>query len=139
MKFSEVIAISGQPGLFMYLAQSKAGIIVESLMDKRRFPVSATAKVSSLNDIAIYTEGEDMPLSQVFQAMSDKLEGKEAINAKSDIKELVKAFGEYLPSYDKDRVHNSDIKKVFTWYNMLVTYGMTEFVEKEEEQKEENE
>lgn len=139
MKFSEVIAISGQPGLFMYLAQSKAGIIVESLMDKRRFPVSATAKVSSLNDIAIYTEGEDMPLSQVFQVMSDKLEGKEAINAKSDIKELVKTFGEYLPSYDKDRVHNSDIKKVFTWYNMLVAYGMTEFVEKEEEQKEENE
>lgn len=138
MKFSEVIAISGQPGLFMYLAQSKAGIIVESLVDKRRFPVSATAKVSSLNDIAIYTESEDMPLSQVFQSMYDKLEGKEAISPKSDIKELVKAFGEYLPTYDKDRVHNSDIKKVFTWYNMLVAYGMTEFVEKEEEQKEEN-
>lgn len=139
MKFSEVIAISGQPGLFMYLAQSKAGIIVESLIDKRRFPVSATAKVSSLNDIAIYTEGEDMPLSQVFQAMYDKLEGKEAISAKADIKELVKAFGEYLPSYDKERVHNSDIKKVFSWYNMLVAYGMTEFVQPEEEQTEENE
>ncbi|MEG1554006.1 MAG: DUF5606 domain-containing protein [Rikenellaceae bacterium] len=137
MKFSEVIAISGQPGLFMYLAQGKAGIIVESIVDKRRFPVSATAKVSSLNDIAIYTEGEDIPLAEVFQKMHDALNGKEAINSKSDIKELTKAFGEYLPSYDKDRVHSSDIKKVFAWYNMLIAYGMTEFVEKEDTQKEE--
>lgn len=137
MKFTEVIAISGQPGLFKYLAQGKTGIIIESLSDGKRSQVTANAKVSTLGDIAIYTESEDMPLAEVFQSMSDKLNGGPAISYKSDTKELAKAFEEYLPTYDKYRVRASDIKKVFSWYNLLQGAGMTQFVEKEENKIEE--
>lgn len=137
MKFKEVLAISGQPGLFKYLAQGKSGIIIESLADGKRSQVAASAKVSTLVDIAIYTEGEDMPLAEVFQAMSDKLNGGAAIAHKSDTAALAAAFGEFLPTYDKYRVRASDIKKVFSWYNLLQGVGMTQFVETEETKKEE--
>lgn len=138
MKFTEVLAISGQPGLFKYLAQGKSGIIIESLADGKRSQVTASAKVSTLGDIAIYTEGEDMPLAQVFQSISDKLNGGAAISHKADTKELAAAFEEYLPTYDKYRVRASDIKKVFSWYNILQGAGMTKFVEEPtEESKEE--
>ncbi len=133
MKFKEILSIAGQPGLYRFLTQGKAGIIVESLADQRRFPVSSNAKVSSLTDIAIYTETEDRPLSEIFQSMYEKLDGKEAIDAKSSPEELAAALAQYIPDYDRDRVHKSDIKKLFSWYNLLVANGMTEFVEKEEE------
>ena len=136
MKFSEVLAISGQPGLFKYLAQGKTGIIVESLSDAKRFQINASSKVSTLGDIAIYTEGEDVPLSEVFQAMSDKLSGGIAISHKSATTELAAKFEEYLPEYDKYRVRASDIKKVFAWYNLLQQTGMTTFVEAETEAEE---
>lgn len=129
MKFTEVLAISGQPGLFKYLAQGKSGIIIESLADGKRSQVAASAKVSTLGDIAIYTEGEDMPLAEVFQAMSDKLNGGAAVSHKSSTEVLAAAFEEYLPTYDKYRVRASDIKKVFSWYNLLQGSGMTKFVE----------
>lgn len=137
MKFTEVLAISGQPGLFKYLTQGKSGIIIESLSDGKRSQVTASAKVSTLGDIAIYTEGEDMPLSQVFQAMSDKLNGGPAMSHKSDTKELAASFEEFLPTYDKYRVRASDIKKVFVWYNILQGAGMTNFIEEPAEEKKE--
>ncbi len=133
MKFSEILSISGQPGLFRYLAQSKNGIIIESLLDKRRTQVSSHSRVSSLNDIAIYTESEDMPLAEVFQAISDALQGGAAISHKSAPEALEAAFASYVPTYDRDRVRSSDIKKVFQWYNLLQQNGMTEFVEVAEE------
>ena len=135
MKFSEVLAISGQPGLFKYLAQGKSGIIVESLSDAKRFQINASSKVSTLGDIAIYTEGEDVPLSEVFQSMSDKLTGGAAISHKSATTELATKFEEYLPDYDKYRVRASDIKKVFAWYNILQAIGMTSFIEAETEEE----
>lgn len=137
MKFNEILSIANMPGLYAYLAQGKSGIIVEALTDNRRTVVSSTARVSALSDIAIYTEGEDMPLSEVFQTMSDMLEGKEAISHKSSANELATAFATYIPSYDTDRVRASDIKKVFAWYNLLITNGMTEFVSAEDENEEE--
>lgn len=139
MKFTEVLAISGRPGLFKYLAQGKSGIIVESLSDGNRFQVDASSKVSTLADIAIYTEAEDMPLSEVFQTISDKLKGGAAIDHKSQTDKLAEAFEEYVPSYDKYRVRASDIKKVFSWYNTLQAAGLSCFVEEEvkEEVKEE--
>ena len=133
MKFSEVLAIAGQSGLYKYLAHGKNGIIVESLADGRRFPVPSSAQVSALRDISIYTELEDKPLSEVFETMFEKLEGKPALSHKSAPAELAAAFAEYLPDYDQARVHASDIRKVFMWYNILQGTGMTEFVEKEEE------
>lgn len=134
MKFTEVLAISGQPGLFKYLAHGKSGIIVESLVDGKRSQVTASSKVSTLGDIAIYTDGEDKPLAEVFQAMSDALNGGAAISHKADTRELAAAFAQYLPDYDRDRVRASDIKKVFSWYNMLQSTGMTKFVEEPTEE-----
>lgn len=139
MKFTEVLAISGQPGLFKYLAQGKSGIIVESLSDAKRFQISASSKVSTLSDIAIYTDSEDVPLSEVFQSMSDKLSSGAALSHKSATTELAEKFEEYLPEYDKYRVRASDIKKVFAWYNLLQQTGMTTFVEAEAEEVQETE
>lgn len=139
MKFSEIIAISGQSGLFKYLTQSKGGIIVESLSDKKRFPVASTARVSSLMEIAIFTEAEDMPLAKVFQIMYDQLEGKPSISHKSSTDQMVKTFGELIPTFDRDRVHASDLKKVFMWYNLLVDCGLTSFDEELEQEEEEQE
>ncbi len=139
MKFSEIISISGQSGLFKYLAQASNGIIVESLVDDKRFPVPSNAKVSALIDIAIYTDGEDMALADVFQIMHDTLQGAAAISHKQPAKELTAKFVEYIPSFDQDRVYNSDIKKVFQWYNVLQAAGMTDYNSelKDEEETEE--
>lgn len=137
MKFSEVLAISGQQGLFKYLAQGKTGIIIESLMDGKRMQVPSNARVSTLNDISMYTEADDVLLATVFQNMSDKLEGGAALSHKAPSEELAEAFADYLPNYDKYRVRQSDIKKVFSWYNILQGAGMTQFVEEEEEVTEE--
>lgn len=137
MKFSEILSISEKPGLFKYLAQTNNGIIVESLIDAKRFPVSSTARVSTLIDIAIYTEGEDMPLADIFQIMHDKLEGKQSISHKSSAKELVNTFVDFIPSFDRDRVHTSDLKKVFQWYNLLQAAGMTDYNSELEDTEEE--
>ncbi|MFI3315891.1 MAG: DUF5606 domain-containing protein [Rikenellaceae bacterium] len=137
MKLSEILAISGQPGLFKFIAQTKAGIIVESLIDNKRIPVGANAKVSSISDIAIFTSSDDMPLSDVFQAIYDKSEAKEVASPKGLSNDQIKAMmQEYLPEYDKDRVYVSDMKKLFTWYNILVNAGFTTFVESEPEGEE---
>ena len=138
MDLKEILAISGQPGLFKYVARSSNGVIVESLIDGRRQNASATARVSALTEIAIFTEDEDMPLAYVFEKIYAYTEGKEAINPKSDAAALKSYFAEVLPEYDRERVHVSDIKKVFAWFNMLVAAGMTEFkLPDEEEQSEE--
>lgn len=127
MRLQEILAISGQSGLYKYIAQSKNGIIVESVVDGHRFNTSPHARVSSLGEIAIYTEGEDLPLARVFEALFTKTGGKETISPKSSPEELKKLFAEVLPDYDRDRVRVSDIKKVVSWYNILVAAGMTEF------------
>ncbi len=136
MELREILSISGQPGLYKFIAQSRNGIIVESLADGKRTSTSSTAKVSALAEIAIFTEGEDMPLSDVFTAMYKHSGGKEVIGHKSDDKQLRQLLGAVVPEYDRDRVHMSDIKKVIMWYNILVKAGMTEFVIETEEEVE---
>lgn len=133
MELREVLAISGQPGLYKYIANSTHGVIVESLLDGRRMNVSASAKVSALSEIAMFTEGDDVPLSQVFTNMFEYTGGQQAISHKEAPEKLKAEFEKALPDYDRDRVHVSDIKKAFAWYNILVTAGMTDFKEKEEE------
>ncbi|WKK64936.1 DUF5606 family protein [Lutimonas zeaxanthinifaciens] len=120
MTLEKVIAISGKPGLFEIISQSKSGVIVESLADKKRFPVNSLHNISTLNDIAIYTYEEEIPLKQVFCSIFDKEEGKESINPKSSKNELLNYFSEVLPDFDQERVYASNIKKVLAWYNSLV-------------------
>lgn len=127
MELKEILAISGQPGLFKYVAQSTRGVIVESLVDGRRINASASSKVSALTEISMYTEGDDIPLAEVFTKIYAHTGGKEAISHKETPEKLKAAFAEVLPEYDRDRVHVSDIKKCFAWYNTLVAAGFTEF------------
>ena len=139
MEFKDVLAISGMPGLYKYVAQSKNGIIVEGLADGRRMNASATSRVSALSEISMYTEGEDIPLAEVFTRMYAYTEGKEALSHKESADKLKAYFGEVLPEWDRERVHVSDIKKALSWFNILVAAGMTEFKlpEEVEEQAEE--
>ena len=127
MELKEILAISGQPGLFKYVAQSTRGVIVESLVDGRRINASASSKVSALTEISMYTEGDDIPLAEVFTKIYAHTGGKEAVSHKETPEKLKAAFAEVLPEYDRDRVHVSDIKKCFAWYNTLVAAGFTEF------------
>ena len=132
----DILSISGYGGLFKFISQGRNGIIVESLEDKKRMNASATAKISALEDIAIFTDTEDIPLKDVFKAISEKENGGEAINHKSSADELKNYFGEVLPDYDRDRVYVSDIKKVVQWYNLLHKFDMLNFDEEEEETEE---
>ena len=135
MEFNKIIAVTGKPGLFQVISQSKNAIIVESLMDKKRLAINATQNVSLLENIAIYTYEEDMPLQNVFNAMFEKTEGKEAISHKENDKKLIAFFEEVLPNYDAERVYVSNIKKVIQWFNILVNAGMV--FKSVEEKKEE--
>ncbi len=133
-----ILCISGKPGLFKLVSQGKNMLIVESLTAKKRTPAYAHDKIVSLGDIAIYTDEEEVPLGQVFQTIYDKNGGKlNAADYKTDAA-LEKFFEEVLPTYDRERVYNTDIKKVISWYNTLVDAGYTEFqAPKKEEAAEE--
>lgn len=136
MELKDILAISGQPGLFKYVAQSKTGVIVESLIDGKRMNASASSKVSTLTEISMFTEGEDMPLADVFTNIYKHTSGKQAINHKEDPAKIKEYFAVVLPDYDRERVHVSDMKKCFAWYNALVEAGFTEFKLPEKEEKE---
>ncbi len=127
MELKEILAISGQPGLYKYVAQSTRGVIVESLLDGRRMNASANVRVSALSEISMFTEGDDIALADVFTRIYAHTGGQPAIDPKSSPEALKAAFAEVLPEYDRDRVHVSDIKKCFSWYNLLVSVGFTEF------------
>lgn len=137
MDLSKILSISGKPGLYKMLAQTKNGLIVESLIDGKRLTAFSHERISTLEEISIYTEDEDMPLRDVLKAMYDKLNGKEAISHKSDGKDLKTFFEEAVPEYDKENVYVSDIKKVINWYNTLYKHELLDFTEEEEEKKEE--
>lgn len=139
MEIKDILAISGQPGLFRYVARSSNGVIVESLIDGKRLNSSGTAKISALAEIAIYTEMEELPLWKVFEKLYAYTDGQPAIDAKSDSAQLKKVFGEVLPDYDRERVHVSDMKKVFSWFNILVGTGMTDFSIKQLEEQQQGE
>jgi len=131
-----IIAISGQPGLYKVIAQSKNGIIVENLTDKKRTSISSTAKVSSLEDISMFTTGEDKPVSEIMKSIFDKEKGGISIDSKSDDKAVAAYFESVLPDYDKERVYVSNMRKLFTWYNVLQTTGNLK--EKSEDNKDES-
>ncbi len=142
-----ILSIAGKPGLYKLVSRGKINLIVESIDEThKRIPAFATDRVTSLADIAIYTEGEDIPLVNVLASIRNKEEGKEAsINAKkSSSAELRKYFAEILPEFDKDRVRDNDIRKLISWYNILIKNGITNFEEEltpnnEEETREQKE
>ncbi|MCI7653081.1 MAG: DUF5606 domain-containing protein [Bacteroidales bacterium] len=125
-----ILSIAGKPGLYRLVSRGKMNLIVESLdAQHRRQPAFASDRVTSLADIAMYTDADDVPLWQVLDNVSKKEEGKPAsINyKKSSSKELRDYFAEVLPNFDQDRVHDSDIKKLLQWYNILVENGFKDF------------
>ena len=127
MEFKDILAISGQPGLFRYVAQSRNGFIVESLIDGKRSNASASSRISALTEISMYTEGEDIPLAEVFTKMYAYTEGKPGPSTKEGNARLKEFFGVVISDYDRERVHDSDIKKAVSRFNMLVEAGMTKF------------
>jgi hypothetical protein len=139
MVLKDIIAISGEPGLFRFIAQGKNSIIVEHLETLKRSSAHGTAKVSSLEDIAIFTEKEDVPLGKVFDLIYDNTSGEAAIDSKADANKLKSWFEGILPDYSRDKVYVSDIKKVALWYNILHKLNMLIREEKEAEAKDEPE
>lgn len=136
-----ILSISGKPGLYKLVSRGKNMLIVESIADKKRFPAYGNEKIISLGDIAMYTDAEDIPLRQVFASMKEKENGAlVALNLKkASADELGAYLAEVLPNYDRDRVHVSDIKKLISWYNLLVNAGLTDFEEKQAEEGTETE
>lgn len=124
MSLRGIISISGKGGLYKVIAQGKNNVIVESLEDGKKFPAFASNRISALEDISIYTIDEDVMLGDVYQKMFDKLSGAKALDHKSDVAELRAFLAEVLPNYDEERVNNSDIKKLFQWYNLLQAAGL---------------
>jgi len=138
MVLKDILAISGEPGLFRFIAQGKNAIIVEHLETKKRSSAFGSAKVSSLEDIAIFTEKEDMPLSKVFDLIHEKSNGGPAVDSKADTEKLKAWFEEIIPDYDKHKVYTSDIKKVAHWYNILHNLNLLVKEEAEEKKSEED-
>lgn len=131
-----ILSISGKPGLFKLVSHGKNMLIVESLADKKRVPAYAKDKVISLGDIAIYTDEAEVPLHEVLTSVKNKENGQQAsipTSAKPD--ELRAYFAEILPNFDRERVYPSDIKKLISWYNILIGAGITEFTPKNPPQK----
>lgn len=138
MKLDKVLSISGKPGLYELKAQTRGGFVAESMLDGKKISVNMRHNVSLLSEIAIYTYTEEVPLREVFQKIYDKENGGEAIKHKESKPKLEEYFREVLPDYDEDRVYISDIKKIFQWYNLLISKGITDFSKTEEKTSEGN-
>ena len=141
----KVLSVSGKPGLYLLVSRGRNNFIVETIdSQKKRCPVFSTDRVISLADIAMYTEDDDVKLKFVLKNILDKEDNKVCgINPKTATsKELHDYFTEVLPNWDRDRVHDSDIKKLLQWYNILVNNNIDfseDLMEEEEEEKEEAE
>lgn len=128
-----ILAIAGQPGLYKLISQSKNNVIVESLDNGKRMPVYSATKVSALEDIAMYTYNTEVPLAEVFSNIAKKENCNACPLGKSSSNDEFKAYFEaVLSDYDRERVYISDIKKVFSWYNLLQERGLIQILEKED-------
>ena len=139
MKLRDILAISGEPGLYNYIAGSRNGVIAESLVDGKRKNFSGThSRVSSLAEISIFTEDEDVALADVLTSLYAHTKGEQTLSHKASEAELRSLFDEALPTYDRERFHLSDMRKLVQWFNILVKAGMTDFsIEEPEEATEE--
>lgn len=120
MSLDKIMSISGKPGLYKVLTQTRNGAIVESLLDNKRLNVNIHSNVSILSEIAIYTIHEEKPLAEIFEYIKQKENGQQTSISHKDSKDVLEEyFFNILPDYDEDRVYPSDIKKVIQWYNLL--------------------
>ena len=133
----KIISVSGEHGLFEYVAQSRNGIIAQSLITGQRKAFGPSSKVSSLSDISIYTEDGEVSMKQVLEAIAEKTSKARAMDSKSSPDKIKEFFRTVIPTYDEDRFYVSHMKKVLDWYNCLAEFGSLEFVEEEEDKKEE--
>ncbi len=131
-----ILSISGKPGLFKLVSQGKNALIVESLLDGKKAPAHSRDKVISLNDIAIYTEEGEKPLREVFQTIFEMQNGQPLTVDVKNQNSLRAFFAEVLPTYERDRVYPADIKKVVSWYNLLLANNLTDFVSQPEAETE---
>ena len=140
MELKEIISITGRPGLFKVVAQGKNNVIVESIVDKKRFPAYATDRISTLGDISIYTTDEDVKLTDVLASFHDHYEGKACPSHKEELTVLEGLLEKILPNYDKERVYTSDLRKIFQWYNILIkaVIKMKETADKTEDSNSDN-
>lgn len=123
MSLEKIIAISGKPGLYELISQTRGGFLVTALIDGKKQSISMQNNVSVLTEIAIYTYAEEVPLKNVLASIFEKEDGGQTISHKSSKKELEKFLREILPEYDEERVYPSDIKKIIQWYNLLQKHG----------------
>lgn len=130
MNLREIISISGKPGLFKIVSQGNRTLLVEDVTSHKRLPIGARDKVMSLGDIAMYTDAEDLPLGEILDRLFEKHEGK-AIDVKgvTEAGKLRDTFAEVVPDFDRERVYDTDIKKLFKWYNLLTAAGYSDFSE----------
>ena len=136
----KILSISGRPGLYKLISYGKNMLLVEGLTDGHRFPVHSRERVMSLGDISIFTTSDDLPLSQVLENVGKKFENKVIdTNAYSTPDQLHEFMKSILENWDEERVHNSDIKKIISWYNALINAGITDFSTKEEEEEKKEE
>lgn len=136
MKLKGIIAISGKPGLFKILSHTKGGVIVETVQDGKRTMASLTSTMSSLDDISMYTQTEELPLREIMRRIAEKQDNGQALDAKTSSDEQLKEYFEAIvPDYDRERVYASHIRKLFHWYNILQAAGMVS-KEKEDEEPE---
>jgi hypothetical protein len=132
VSLEKILSVSGKPGIFQLIAGGKNIIVAESLVDGKRLPIHPNQRVSSLSDISIFTIEEDVPLKDVFGKMKEHYQSAIAIDHKSESKTLRSEIEKFLPTYDSERVYDSDIKKLFQWYNILQSKDMLEFEEAED-------
>jgi len=133
MDLTKIVSISGKSGLFKVISQAKNAVIVESLTDQRRIPAFGHEKMSSLEEISVFTTGEDRPLKEIFKAFHEKLGAGAPVDPKSDNSAILSFFKEMVPDFDTERVYISDIRKMISWYNMLLSQNLLDFSEPDEE------
>lgn len=131
----KILSISGKPGLFKLVSTSKTITLVESLIDQKRLPIYPQEKIVSLDEIAIYTSEDEVPLKDVFAKIKEKENGEKiSEEIKSSNHTMFSYFETILPTYDKEKVYASDVKKMINWYNLLIENNI-DFETEEEETK----
>ena len=136
MSLEKILAISGKPGLFELITQTRSGFVAQSLIDRKKISVNMRNNVSLLSEIAMYTLQEEVPLKDVFKKIRDKEQGSlTSISHKDSRDKLEEYFFEVLPEYDEDRVYPSDIKKVIRWYNTLQEKNLLHYLDESDEEE----
>ena len=129
---TKILSVSGQHGLFRYVAQARGGVIAENLADGRRTVLGASSRISTLADISIYTSEGEIKLADVFLAINKALDGADAPAPKGPEKDVLDLFGKAVPAYDPDRFYLSHMRKILDWYSQIVKYASLDFVKEDE-------